>query len=78
MAVTEVPAPIPELRPAAEAPVKEAPIEIAQIEVVPAPATPAPAEIPEQLPKTGTNLPLIAVGGAILLLTGIILRRRAA
>jgi len=78
VAVTEVPAPIPELRPAAEAPVKEAPIEIAQIEVVPAPATPAPAEIPEQLPKTGTNLPLISVGGAILLLTGIILRRRAA
>jgi LPXTG-motif cell wall-anchored protein len=76
-AVTETPAPEP--APVAEAaPVKEEPIEIAQVETIPAPAALEPAEIPAELPKTGTDLPLIAIGGAFLLLTGAVLRRRAA
>lgn len=76
-AVTEAPAPEP--TPVAEAaPVKEAPLEIAQVETAPAPAAPAPVEQPAELPKTGTDLPLIAIGGAFLLLTGSVLRRKAA
>jgi LPXTG-motif cell wall-anchored protein len=75
--VTEAPEAQP--APVAEAaPAKEAPIEIAQVEIAPAPAAPAPAEIPAELPKTGTDLPLIAIGGAFLLLTGAVLRLRAA
>jgi len=75
--VTEAPETQP--APVAEAaPAKEAPIEIAQVEIAPAPAAPAPAEIPAELPKTGTDLPLIAIGGAFLVLTGAVLRLRAA
>ena len=72
--VTEVPAPEP--MPVAEAtPEKEEPIEIAQVETTPAPA---PVEQPAELPKTGTDLPLIAIGGILLLLAGAVLRRKTA
>ncbi len=79
------PAPVPEAiapaavieatpEPVAEAEPAPAPVEIAEA-TPPAEATPAPIE---ELPKTGTSLPLVAVLGTCALALGLVLRRRLA
>jgi len=52
------------------------PVEIAQASPPPAPAAPAP-QTPTELPKTGSDLPLIALLGTLAVITGAVLNRRA-
>jgi len=66
------PAPTP--APAAHVQPQPRPVEIAQAQPAPAPST--PAEPPKELPKTGSNLPLLALLGGAFLLAGAVLRAR--
>ena len=78
-------APAPVLAPAqapppqAQAQPKQPPVEIAQAHAPVAassqPATPTP-QPQKELPKTASDLPLVAVFGGVLVLGGVILRRR--
>jgi len=70
----ESPAPVAQVRPV------QPPVEIAQVQPVPAANKPA-APVTEQkkeLPKTASDLPMVTLFGAALVLAGAILRRRAA
>lgn len=75
-AVAEVPPPAPEIPPAA-APEAPPPPEVAQAppaapETPPAPETPAPVQ---NLPKTASNLPFIAIMGFLLLGMSMLVRQ---
>jgi LPXTG-motif cell wall-anchored protein len=80
------PAPVPVAKPA-EAPAPagqvqavQPPVEIAQAQPVPAPNKPAVpvTEQKKELPKTASDLPMLTLFGAALVLAGAILRRRIA
>ena len=86
---TSAVAPAPEPKPVAPAPVAKAlpteqqPVEIAQAQparVPSQPVTPAPAapEQKKELPKTASQLPIVALIGGVFVLAGAILRRRTA
>jgi len=72
------PAPKPVETPAPTAQVEPTPpVEIAQAQPAPAPAATAPAPAaPQELPKTASNVPAVALFGGLLLLAGVVLRRR--
>jgi LPXTG-motif cell wall-anchored protein len=74
-------APIPEPQPAPRA-VEQAPVETAQAQPAPAPEQSTPAlennQAPQQLPKTGSDLPLIGLVGMLSAGTGLTLRRSLA
>jgi LPXTG-motif cell wall-anchored protein len=83
-ALAPTPAPVAKSAetPAPAAPVQpvQPPVEIAQAQPVPASNKPA-AAVPEQkkeLPKTASDLPMVTLFGAALVLAGAILRRRTA
>ncbi len=76
------PAPAPAPAPAAQVPPTPAPVQIAQAQPAPSrtPASaPAPAAEPrKELPKTASDLPILASLGVLLVLGGAMLRRRTA
>jgi len=76
------PAPAPAPAPVAQVPPTPAPVQIAQAQPAPsrtpASAPPPPAEPRRELPKTASDLPTLASLGALLVLAGAMLRRRAA
>lgn len=80
-AATIAPVPAPAAKPietpAAAAPARPAqPVEIAQAQPAPKPAT-APVPAPsKELPKTASDLPLVAMLGGALVLVGAMLQRR--
>ncbi len=72
-------------KPVAQAQPQQQPQELAQAQPAPAPtpvapatAAPAPAELPKELPKTASDMPLVGILGGLSLLTGVILRQTAA
>jgi LPXTG-motif cell wall-anchored protein len=79
------PAPVSEARPAETSPPivqtrsVQPPVEIAQVQPVAAPNKPAPpaTEQRKELPKTASDLPLVALLGGLLVLAGAILSRRS-
>jgi hypothetical protein len=85
--VAEAPAPAPEPAPAEaqaqqpEAQQSEAQVEIAQAAPpstpVPAPVETAPNQPIQELPKTGSELPLVLTAGSFLALAGLLLRLKA-
>ncbi|MGH9646645.1 MAG: hypothetical protein ACRD4E_07500 [Bryobacteraceae bacterium] len=74
-------APVPAAKPVVSAPLAQAqpeqPVEVAQAQPVPAPSKPAApvTERKKELPKTASDLPMVALLGGLLALTGAILRR---
>ena len=72
---TETPAPVAQAQPA------QPPVEIAQAQPAPKPATAPAAASPatsqsKELPKTASDLPLVAMLGGALVLVGAVLQRR--
>ena len=74
-APTTAPAPAPAPAPA-QAPSAPAPTATPSAAQAP-PASPAPAPAAVQLPRTGADAGWLALAGAVLLATGLALRRRA-
>jgi LPXTG-motif cell wall-anchored protein len=70
----ETPAPAAQVQPV------QPPVEIAQAQPVPAANKPAPTatEQKRELPKTASDLPMVTLFGAALVLAGAMLRRRTA
>ena len=82
VAPAPAPKPAPAPAPAAQVPPTPAPVQIAQAQPAPSrtPASaPAPAAEPtKELPKTASDLPILASLGVLLVLGGAMLRRRTA
>lgn len=71
-------APAPEVPPPEEAPAPPTREELPVQEEAPGPAVSAPVEEAAPLPFTGLDLGLVALAAALLVLTGLVLRRHAA
>jgi len=70
------PAPQPQPQPEQLAQAQPAPAPSQPIAPAPAPA--APAQLPKELPKTASDMPLVGLLGGISLVAGLVLRRTAA
>ena len=78
VAPAPAPSPAPAPAPLAQAQPQSVPVQIAQAQPAPAPARPTTPAPEKELPKTASDLPILGLSGALLVLAGGILRRRTA